>query len=364
MDIKISGTQFSFIIFNVITATLILSGTGLIVESARQSAWAAAIGIPFVAGFIALWLSSQLCSRFHKKNLLAISEVLLGRVIGKVISFAYLIYFLNVSILIAIEYSNAITTQFLPETPRWALSAFIVTICGYAVYKGLEGITRSIQFVVPIFVATYVITQFLSINHMELINLRPLFEGGLTPIIRGSIIPTAWFGQVIIAAMLIPTLNKPQEAIRKGTIALAMATVMITIDTLSTLLIFGPNFGALLQYPLIDIARYIKVALIIQRLELLITAGLTIVIFTKLALFYTLACLAVEELIGKSYRKACLTLGLIQIVVATFAFSNIYLFTSYLKIINPIFELSFEIALPILLWLLATVGRYKREQTV
>jgi spore germination protein KB len=52
------------------------------------------------------------------------------------------------------------------------------------------------QFVLPLFVSTLVVLMGLAAPSMDLGKLQPFLEGGILPIIWGSVVPASWYGEI------------------------------------------------------------------------------------------------------------------------------------------------------------------------
>ena len=111
------------------------------------------------------------------------------------------------------------------------------------------------------------------------------------PIIRGSIAPSSWYGEISLLAVLFPFVNKSKEVKKKGLIALVTITLIATIDVSITIGVFGPELTASYQLPYWSMVRSIEVGEIVQRLESFILVFWIGGIIIKAALLCYLLCL-------------------------------------------------------------------------
>ncbi len=343
----------------MIMATVILFVPGITAEKAKQSAWMAPV-LASVAGFISLWVAWQLGQRFPGKTLPQYTEILLGKILGRILALGYALFFLTVNVLVIREFSEFLTVTLLADTPGIALTTAIVLIGGYAAAKGIEVIARMAQFVLPVFIFTLLFMMVLAAPGMELGKLLPLMEGGILPVVWGSVAPASWYGEIVVLVMLLPMVNKPKEVRRKGALALLAAVVFLTLDTVVTLAVFGPNLTADVVFPFWFLVRYIEFGNYLQRVESLIVVLWVAGIVVKVAMFYYLICFTTAQVLElKKYKPVLYPVALVQILIATYLAANTQELSEILDKYWPPVGLLFEVVLPAVLLAVAAVRRKK-----
>lgn len=113
---KISGTQVATVLFLMIVATAILYLPGIATQKAKQSAWLSPI-CSSLAGFVSLWLVTKIGQRFPQSTLPQCSDIILGKIGGKVFAGSYVLFFLMVNILIIRQFTEFLTMNVLIGTP-------------------------------------------------------------------------------------------------------------------------------------------------------------------------------------------------------------------------------------------------------
>lgn len=350
------------LLFILVMATVILFVPGITAAKAKQSAWLVPLFLPVLTGFTTLWAAWKLGQRFPQHTLVQYSGVLLGRAAGKLVAGFYILFFLVLNVLVIREFSQFLTLTLLPKTPAYILNVAIVLVGGYAAAKGIEVVARMTQFVLPLFVVGTLFIFILSIPSMNSSKLLPLLEGGILPIIRSSVTPASWYGEVIVLAMLLPAVNKPREAKSRGFLAILAAAGFLSVDILITLGIFGPELTGYFRFPFWVVAKYIEYGNYLQRVESVVAVfwitGMTI----KVALVsYVIALTTAQVLELTAYRPVFYPLILVQIMAASFPFINMAALDVILDQYWPPFALLFELALPLLLLLVALIRGKRRE---
>ena len=335
-------------------ATAILFEPGITASESKQSAWIVPI-FSSVIVLITLCSTWKLGLLFPQQTLPQYNEIILGKTLGKLLSSGYVLFFFIVNVLVVREFSTFFAETFMPNTPLIVLNLAIVLVGGYAAFKGIEVIARIAQFVLPIFIFSLVIIFVLAAPGMNWDNLLPLFEGGIRPIVKSSVVTASWYGEIAVLVMLMPMVNKPKEVMHRGVWMLIAVAGFLSAGTLVTLTIFGPNQTGDLLFPYWYLARYVEFPKFFQRVEFVALLWITGIV-VKTALFYYLTCLTTAQVLGlKSYKALIFPAGAVQVMVATFLISNSLQLNEILDKWWPPFGLFFELLLPIVLLLLAII---------
>lgn len=342
-------------LFILITATSILFVPGITAERAKQSAWIASL-LASLAGFSSLWIVSKLGQRFPRQTLPQYAGILLGKSLGKIVGGTYVLYFLVVNILVIREFSVFLTNTLMPGTPEVVFSTIIVLIGAYAASKGIEVIARMAQFVLPLFVFTLVLLLGLAVPSMDLGKLQPFLEGGILPIIWGSVVPASWYGEIVVLVILLPMVNKPQEIKCQGALTLLAAAFFFTADTLITLAIFGPYLTGDLLFPFWYLAKFIEFGSYLQRMESLIVLLWVVGIAIKVDVLYYLVCFSAAQVLNlRGYKPVVYPAAFVQILAAAFLLRDTPELSKFLSQNWPPLGLLFEVGLPLILLTVAVI---------
>lgn len=142
----------------------------MVALDSRQSAWAV-FSSASLAGFATLVLACKLGQRFPSSTLPEYSEIILGKLIGKIISSGFLLFLLTVNVLSIREFSEFLGLTLSLGTPPIVLNIITVLIAGYSAFQGIEVIARMSQFILPICVAIGVALFAMSSTMMDFPNL-------------------------------------------------------------------------------------------------------------------------------------------------------------------------------------------------
>ncbi|MGQ9754705.1 MAG: GerAB/ArcD/ProY family transporter [Desulfotomaculales bacterium] len=357
---KIDGKQAVMLMLSTVLPTAILTVPAVVVGFARQDAWLS-IGIATAAGLLIARLVVSLNLRFPGKTLVEYAEEILGKVPGKIVGLLYIWgFFLYVGAGVVREFAVFMVTAVMPETPIIVFSIMIVAVAAYAIRNGLEVLCRFNQLFIPL-VGLLAIVFALSVKDMRLARLLPVFDAGLIPVIKGSVAPAMWLGQIVIFAMIIPYLHRPRDAHRVATFSLLLISFFLTASILEALLIFGPYVASAWIFPTFNAVRVVSIANFLERLESVVVAVWVIGAFVKVGVFYYAAVLGSAQWLGlRDFRPLVAPVGLLLVVLSILLWGENIIEMLHLvtEVYVPFSLLVFESGIPLLL-LVTAVGRRK-----
>lgn len=339
-------------------STAVLVVPGITADIANESAWISVI-LSSIVGFIVLGIVNNLGMRFPRETLPQYAEILLGKILGKIVTGAYILFFLIISIIVGREFTDFITLNLMPETPSIVFNLFLVLIGAYAASKEIEVIARMTQFILPIFTLALTFLIGFALFDADFSHLLPFFDKGIPVVLKGSIVPAAWFGQIVVLVFLIPMTNKPQEVFKKSAYAILVTGLFLTTITAITITIFGPEQTGGLVFPFLYLAKYIKI-LGIQRLEYIVIFIWVSGIVIKTAVFYYIECFALVKVFSLKGKKTVIViLGILQVFLPNYLFHNPPEVGLFIKTYLPFISFFFELAIPLFLLFLAIIKRKK-----
>ncbi len=354
---KIDSRQAIFIMFSVVLPTAILTIPAPVIEVARQDAWLSVI-VATLAVLLIAWLVVSLSLRFPRKTICEYAEEILGKTLGKIVCLLYIwLFFLYAGSGAVRQFSFFLVTVMMPETPIIVFAVIVVAVAAYAVRNGLEVLCRFNQLFLTV-TGLLAIVFLLSTIEMKPARLLPVFDAGLLTIVKGSVTPTMLMGEIVLLAMIIPYLSKPEEARRIVIISTLFNGFVLTASTLEALLIFGPDLAAHWISPTYDAVRVISIANFFERLESVIVAFWVLGGFVKVGVFYYVSVLGSAQCLSlKDYRPLVLPVGVILVSFSTFMHGensvDMLYYISQIQV--PFMLVVFEVGIPLLLLIVALV---------
>jgi spore germination protein KB len=358
-QVKISNIQFAMLAITSLTIVGHLVLLTVIFAQSRQDAWIAAI-VGSLLGLIGIVALLALARMFPGMTLV---EILCAKFswIGKIVSAVYLLYFFLMMVLGVRLFIEAYKT-IMSETPAWALSAVIILLTAYIVYKGVEALGRLNQIMLPVLVVFAISIAYLTMGeHKEYSNLLPILGSGVMPVAKGALSVLGWFGEFVIMGMLLPHLQRPERVMKAG-IGVAVITCLFFLGPITgPIALFGIDQVVNMAFPTFSEIRYIQAGEVINRFDAIAVMFWTVGLMIRIALFFYGVCLGLAQLLRlPAYHPLVVPVawlgGACAILFAgNYAEVNEFLFHSYVP-----FNLLMGVVLPLVLCVWAAVFLRKR----
>lgn len=326
---KISGRQFMsvLVVLRIVPLTLVFSLINSIAHV--QDTWITVIIGTVIAIPIAV-LITKLSLRFPGKTIIEYSQSLLGPVMGKLLGLLILWCFLCTSIDITRGLGEAYVIAIMPETPILVFMSMLIFISCYAARSGLEVICRLGEDVFYIVVFVLLLTYVLPYTAMRFENLRPILAWGPSNLVPPVIANLGYYSQFLIIGMLVPYLNKPEDATRYAVYAVLISGALMVLAAVALVAVFGTTASSW-TLPLFSLARMISLGDFFERIEAGVMAAWTVSTGIKLALFLWAASVAVAQLFNlKAFRHLLYPLGTITVAASLFFFESMVELEDYL----------------------------------
>jgi spore germination protein KB len=362
---KISGSQMAIMMNPAIFATVMLLVPAITAKHAHQDMWLSPIWASLV-GFTAVFLAYKLNKLYPQQTLIEYSELILGKVFGKIIGAVYLFFYLHVSGIVVREYGEFVSGTFLPHTPMVFVFGTMLLVSAFAVYGGLEVIGRCSEIIVPVVLLLYLLIFIMLIKDLHIQNMLPIMENGLTPSLLGSVVPQSWFSEYILITFFLPYLADQNKGLKWGMISVASVMFFMVLTNFTSLLLFG-NLSSVLTYPVMVATRYISIAEFLEHLEAIVMAIWVAGTFIKITVFYyTLVLATAQWLKLTDFRPLVFPIGFLLIVFGIWSAPNLQELAHFLSTSAAFYFLSIQIFFPILLLLIALIRKkfqQKNEMT-
>ncbi len=347
--IKISSWQATALLTLNIISTAILFPPGFLPLLAGRDAWLSFL-LSGVFGLSVVFLVVLLCSHYPGLNLLQIGEVVLGRFLGKLVGFAFVLFFIFMTVVIVLEFSDFMMTVFMPRTPLVVFNILMVLFSLYAVYLGLEVICRVSEATIIPILFFLLLTMIFMIGEVESSSLLPVLEAGIKPVMRGSLLFMGWIAQAFLLGILYPHLVCPRQAFKIGIFVVAIVSFYMVAGAIFLEGVLGSAQMARLLYPLLSFTRLIRVGGFLERLEAVVILIWVFGQYIKISLFLYLSASSIRQVFGLAdYRTFLLPLAVLITVLSLTVFSSSAELENFLKNTHSPFVLFFALLIPLFL---------------
>lgn len=268
---RISTHQFFILGSAVALGTTFFPVSSVTTLTAGRDGWMSVIpgflvGIPF--GLILI----SLARKYPNKNLFEISEIVLGKGLGKVFGILTILVGAYFGGLLMGQGADMFSRSILPEIPRWVFLLIGFFFIYIMVHVGIEVFARFSEIVFPIIVFTLILNALLAYPRFERGELLPLFENGFKPVFLGTLQIVPWpLEYILFLTGFISFLPRGKQEIKlmRSQIwrILLLSGFLDMIITLVEIWVFGSTEVARMTYGLLALGKMIEVSRTIAGVE-------------------------------------------------------------------------------------------------
>ncbi|EKU44687.1 spore germination protein XB [Lysinibacillus fusiformis ZB2] len=233
-----------------------------LLDVAKRDGW---LSVLFAGGIIFFWLFLlvYIQSKSKQEPIRDWLDSKIGKIGSTIVIYTVAIFLMIIAAFTMIETLQWVNTTFLPQTPVIILLFIYTILCILLVATSLQTIVILNVFVLFGVVIFGFFVAFTNMQVKDYELLRPFFEHGFQPVLRGMIFPASGFIELL---MLLFLQHQFKERIRWYHFAIMLAILVgLTLGPLiGAITEFGPNEAAKQRYPayeewgLVTIGRYIE----------------------------------------------------------------------------------------------------------
>jgi spore germination protein KB len=327
---------------------------------AKQDVWLAILlGLTF--GLLLFFIYYRLYRYYPNAPLTTYVQDITGPWIGKVLAFAYIVYFLYIASRVLRDFGEMLLTFAYPETPLFILNAIMILTVMYGVYKGIEVIARTggLFLTVLYLLAVSGFILVISAGLVDLHRLQPVLEEGWQRVWKVVFTETLYvpFGEMIVFTMLFPYMNNPEKMKQAAITGMVLSGLNLAMIMTINVTVLGADVVARSTFPLLDTIRRIQVANFLERLDVLFMIALIIGGFFKISVFFYAAVIGTANLFRiQNYQRLVYPFGLMVLLLSIAIASNYpEHIIEGLKMVTIYMHVPLQIIIPLCLLIIAAI---------
>lgn len=360
-EVGISPLQFMFSVACFIQASALLSS--FFVSIARQDSWiCVALGMLAAVPLLLIYLGLMRC--FPGKNLLEIHEAVYGRVIGSIVSLLFVLFFITLTSLNLLVLGQLVKQTIMLHTPPIVLTGLCTAVCAFAIYRGLDVVTRySLAFLLlSAFVVIAASLLTLDLWHPE--NFSPMLGQPAESYVQSThLAATIPFGEIVAFMMVVPRVKRGKKGIARyllgGLFIGGMATLTVVARDIAVL----GNTIVLFSLPPFETLRMVTLVPSLSRLEILFEIVLIVLLFFKILILYYASVSALAQLLRlRSRHPLVLVTGALFNVYAVFIYPSETVHNAAARETTAFLWTLFELALPLVTLAVAVLRKLPQKK--
>lgn len=328
----------------------------------EQDAWiailaAAVITIPFFL------IYSRIIVLFREKNLYEISEILLGKIGGKIVSALLTWYCIHLAALVIRNFSEFIQISSMPETPQIPIAIILMLTSAYLASSNMRSVGKWSVVCIFIIIFLMIFTFAASIKHFKIDDILPIMEYPLKKIVMSSILVVSFpYLETVVFLCIGETLKKDCKPHRVHLYSLSLMVIMFLMVFFRNITLLGRKMMEISYYPSYLTARIIEVGGFATRMEGSISLNFLIGGITKIVVCIMAAANGLKSIFNfANYRTMVLPSALFALALSTILYSNTMEMYNFIKY-YAIYAMPFQIVIPIILWIAGEIYTRKKNK--
>jgi spore germination protein len=216
------------------------------------------------------------------------------------------------------EFGEVLKAAVLPNTPIEVTISLGLLSTAYFVRFDLQVIARVYEVFFPIMLIPLTIIGLLSLTNARGYYLLPVTGMSWQGVVNGAALASVGSVASLVAPFLLPSLNRPKEAIRAGFWGFGLSLFIYLLAVTATLSVFGPMEVKRLVWPTFELIKTTTVpGFILERLESAFIGIWVAAVFTTVAAtYYPLVLLLAQWFRLKDHKVAVIPLIPILYMIA------------------------------------------------
>lgn len=267
-NVKISPFLVYFLIIGMQIGIGVLSYQRVIAKATGYDAWMSIIAAGLTIHII-LWMMYKIVETVNG-DLFKAHQYLLGNMVGKIISFCFIIYFCTYAITVMRSFVEVIQIWMFQDISVFWFSLAFCLLCIYIVFGGFRTVT-GIAFFGTVLPCYLLLTFSYTIPYSDISNILPLFDHSLKEMSKAFFEMSLTFTGYEIILFIYPFLKEPQKTKKWAHLAVFTTMLIYLILALITFAYFSEkqlqemiwptlNMWKIVEMPFVERFEYIGIA--------------------------------------------------------------------------------------------------------
>ncbi len=301
METGISRIQLVTLMVWLLMATGLLTLPYAIAHFTVQDGWLVTFVFP-VGALVSIGVAGRYARAFPGQSLTSGLASAFGPWLGSLAGLWVVVWFYITTAMIYRELGLFLELNVLPYSPPYFIHSLMAIPITAGLWLGVHSIARTAEFLTPLIVISMMTIIILSVQNIDLNQFRPFLSGGMTPVLRASLLPATSFAfELVVSLQLLPSLRQPNKLSRDLWIAAGIVALLIFLSEFAVIGMLG-NSSTYLNYPVMEVVRSVRAGEYIERLDTFYVMGLVAVMFLKLAVLAYAGVSALQQVFHLAER--------------------------------------------------------------
>jgi spore germination protein KB len=312
MKVQITNGMYMALIINMVYAKSIGLTQGSISREVGSDNWISTL-IASLFALILMYLIVKVIQRFPKKELLYRGKGVIGNILAQIIGIIIFFFFLAAFGSIMTTFVYHLKDYFLPESPTWIFILVAVIVGSYAIFYGIEVVSR--MAFVGVFSITFLNILLLlgSLHRFDINELLPFLQSGIGKTVLASRHHLAdWSLVIVMSGMILPLVKTKDKWARSSLAGVFFGTMLVIMWPILETGVLSAEVTGQYIVSCMQMARSSQIGLYIHRYEMIMIAFFAISILTQIMMTLLCATISVERIFNlKDYRYAIIPVSIL-----------------------------------------------------
>ncbi|MNB85227.1 Spore germination protein B2 [compost metagenome] len=350
----ISALQFFILTFGLTIGMSILVTPSGMAHIAREDAWIASL-ISMLINLLMVILYIALARLYPGQTLYEILESVTGKWPGKLLTLAYLFYFISLIGTLLGNLGFFVSGEVMPETPPEVVQIIFLIAAIISARKGIIILARVGELFFPWVVVLLLILVLALIPQIEWNYIKPVLEDGWMPVLQAGL-QASIFQEVIVLMVFLPLVrqNKPRE--RAYFLGIAAGDLVLSAIVLLSVLVLGIEQTENSTFPAYALAKTINIGNILQRVEGILITIWILTYFIKISVLFLSMLQGLRSIFGlKRHNHLIYPLAALFMIIAWNTYINTVYVNDIIATVWMKFASLFLLVIPAILYVTALV---------
>jgi spore germination protein (amino acid permease) len=349
----INHRQLCWLVGSTITGGGLLLVQHELIRIGKMDAWFSYLG-PLLYTFLIGYVFYLVSLAYPGKNLFEITRLIMGKWIGNIVN---LVIVVNIWFDLMRDLrgtSKFFNTVLLPNTPEEIILLMLVLLVMYFGNTSVEVIARVNDIFFPIFVIMFIMLPVLLANEIDWQLMEPVLAVHASEIYASTILNSSWYGDIIVIGAFLHTVSNSKQMLVSFRHGAVIATILLTIFTVSEIMVFGFNMPGNMIYPGYHLVQQISITDFLDRMDLFVLSIWFPILICKITFMYLAFLTGLCSFIGqRDYSQFNKPTALFLLITSLMAFKSTTEVFSYGNYSSVVIVLSYQPLLFVLLYILA-----------
>ena len=299
----VSPYQLAMLIIMTVISVGVFSIASDAAEAAGNDGWIV-VALAGLINIIAVFIIVRLNSKFPGKTFAEYSQIIVGKVPGKVLTALFALYLLMVIAYITRAFTEVVKMFLLFRTPTEIIMLSLILVCTYIVRGGVECVARINEVIFPILFIPFFAILIFGFPIMDFSNLLPMMDISSDTVLSAVPAMVFNFGGLELLLFYVGFMKNPRKAYKPAILALLFITFFLVMITAFCIAAFGKNAVTRFLWPLVIYVRSINIpGLFIERLDGLLLSLWILTVFTTIVSAYFIVSYSISRISGTKEQK-------------------------------------------------------------